>query len=92
MVPAPGQAAIAIQVRADECERFAVLDHMETSQAVEIERTILDRLDGGCQVALGVHVVGNNLFFFHEACGIKSLEIGEKSLAIIFEEVQSWLK
>jgi hypothetical protein len=41
---------------------------------------------------LGVHVVGNNLFFFHEACGIKSLEIGEKSLAIIFEEVQSWLK
>ena len=92
MVPAPGQAAIAIQVRADECERFSVLDHMETSKAVKIERSILDRLDGGCQVALGVHVVGNELFFFHEDCGIKSLKIGEKTLAVIFDEVLSWLK
>lgn len=92
MVPAPGQAAIAIQVRADECERFSVLDHMETSKAVKIERSILDRLDGGCQVALGVHVVGNELFFFHEDCGIKSLKIGEKTIAVIFDEVLSWLK
>ena len=91
MVPAPGQAAIAVQVRAEECKRFAVLDHMETSRAVEIERCILDRLDGGCQVALGVHVVGNNLYFFHEQCGIQKLEVGEKSLDIIYEEVSSWL-
>ena len=71
MVPAPGQAAIAIQVRKQEKEKFGVLDHLATSRAVRLERWILDRLGGGCQVALGVHVVNDDLFFFHESCGIK---------------------
>ena len=38
MVPAPGQAAIAIQVRSEECAQFSILDHKETSRAVKIER------------------------------------------------------
>ncbi len=91
MVPAPGQAAIAIQVRAVECNKFSVLDDRETSRAVKIERSILDRLDGGCQVALGVHVVGNNLFFYHEDCGIQSLKIEKKSLEDIHNEILLWL-
>ena len=65
MVPAPGQAAIAVQVRDNEKEKFIKLDDPETSRAVKIERGILARLGGGCQVALGVHVRGDELFFFH---------------------------
>ncbi len=92
MVPAPGQAAIAVQVRAKDIEKFSVLDHVETSRAVSTEREILDRLGGGCQVALGVHVSGNELYFFHEHCGIQMLDIENKSVDIIFNEISSWLK
>ncbi|MEJ6524607.1 MAG: hydroxymethylbilane synthase [Opitutales bacterium] len=92
MVPAPGQAAIAIQVRAEESEKFSVLDHKETSRAVRFERSILDRLGGGCQVALGVHVVGNNMYFFHEDCGIRMLEISDNPIDVVMDKVLSWLK
>ena len=64
MVPAPGQAAIAIQVRTEEKMKFSKLDHIETSHAVTLEREILDILGGGCQVALGVHVSNGFLYFF----------------------------
>ena len=91
MVPAPGQAAIAIQVRKQEKEKFGVLDHLATSRAVRLERGILDRLGGGCQVALGVHVVNDDLFFFHESCGIRNLKIADNSEEEVFKIISSWL-
>lgn len=91
MVPAPGQAAIAVQVRDNEEEKFIKLDDSETSRAVKIERGILARLGGGCQVALGVHVKGDDLFFFHEKCGIQDLKIFGLSDDEIFQKVLTWI-
>ena len=91
MVPAPGQAAIAVQVRDNEKEKFIKLDDSETSRAVKIERGILARLGGGCQVALGVHVKGDDLFFFHEKCGIQDLKIFGLSDDEIFHKVLTWI-
>jgi hydroxymethylbilane synthase len=91
MVPAPGQAAIAIQVRSEESEKFAILNHAETSRAVRIERSILEQFGGGCQVALGVHVSQNTLYFFHENCGIRILEIENDSIDIIMGKILSWV-
>ena len=91
MVPAPGQAAIAVQVRDNEKEKFIKLDDPETSRAVKIERGILARLGGGCQVALGVHVRGDELFFFHEKCGIQDLKIFGLSDDEIFQKVLTWI-
>ncbi len=91
MVPAPGQAAIAVQVRDNEKEKFIKLDDPETSRAVKIERGILARLGGGCQVALGVHVKGDDLFFFHEKCGIQDLKIFGLSDDEIFQKVLTWI-
>ena len=91
MVPAPGQAAIAVQVRDNEKEKFIKLDDSETSRAVKIERGILARLGGGCQVALGVHVKGDELFFFHEKCGIQDLKIFGLSDDEIFQKVLTWI-
>jgi hydroxymethylbilane synthase len=92
MVPSPGQAAIAIQVRSNELDKFSVLDHEETSRAVLLERAILDRLGGGCQVALGVHLAGNQLHFFHEDCGIRNLDIQNDTIEMIMDKILSWLK
>lgn len=91
MVPAPGQAAIAIQARSEETEKFSVLNHAETSKAVCIERSILEQFGGGCQVALGVHVNQNTLYFFHENCGIRILEIENDSIDILMGKVLSWV-
>ena len=68
LCPAPGQGALALETRApsyaalaepdhDEYVRRAVaaLDHAETRFAIEVERTVLEVLGGGCQIPIGVH-------------------------------------
>lgn len=54
--PAPGQGAVAVQIRGDD-ERAAnlvtTLDHPPTSIAVTAERAFLQRIEGGCQVPAG---------------------------------------
>jgi hydroxymethylbilane synthase len=68
LTPSPGQGALALETRAstyavfaeperDDCIRAAVaaLDHPPTRFAVEVERTALDALGGGCQLPIGIH-------------------------------------
>jgi hydroxymethylbilane synthase len=58
-LPAPGQGAIAIQVRSDDDRMRALclgLDHNPTSTATRAERAFLAGLDGGCQVPIGALV------------------------------------
>jgi hydroxymethylbilane synthase len=54
--PAPGQGAIAIEIRQDdEATRRAVapLDDPDTAAALEAERALVATLGGGCQLPLG---------------------------------------
>jgi hydroxymethylbilane synthase len=68
LCPAPGQGALALETRAASYAVFAepehdhyvrkavaALDHAETRFAIEVERTVLDALGGGCQIPIGVH-------------------------------------
>ncbi|MDO1529473.1 hydroxymethylbilane synthase [Fulvimonas sp. R45] len=55
-LPAPGQAAIAIEARADRpavLEHLAVLDDAETRLAVSAERAMNHALGGSCTVPVG---------------------------------------
>lgn len=55
-LPAVGQGALGVEVRADDSEMLALLkqiDHRETRAAVTAERTLLKQLEGGCQVPVG---------------------------------------
>lgn len=55
-VPAPAQGALAIQCRrTDEglCKLLKSLDHAATRQAVAAERSLLARVEGGCDLAFG---------------------------------------
>jgi hydroxymethylbilane synthase len=55
-LPAAGQGAIAVQIRADDEEMRTILeplDHAPTSIAVRAERAFLAALEGGCQVPIG---------------------------------------
>jgi hydroxymethylbilane synthase len=55
MVPAPGQGALAVQVRTDAEVREAAarIDHHPSHLAFEAERGVVDRLGGGCALPLG---------------------------------------
>jgi hydroxymethylbilane synthase len=60
LVPAVGQGALAIEVRADDRRLRRLLrplDHAPTQQAVRAERAVLAALGGGCQVPLGAHAI-----------------------------------
>ncbi len=57
-LPAPGQAAIAVQAREDDeavLAALAGLDDAETGTAVELERTLLQASGGGCRASLGAY-------------------------------------
>lgn len=75
MVPAAGQGAIALQCRSNEWDQWAILGDPETRKAVELERAILARLEGGCQVAIGVHYAGGKLFMFREDWGMLKYDL-----------------
>lgn len=54
--PAPGQGALAIQVRASDAEltaRLAEVDDVPTRVTVEVERALLAATGGGCRTPVG---------------------------------------
>lgn len=57
-VPAPAQGALAVQCRRADGElreALAALDDPATRTAVELERDVLARAEGGCDSAFGAH-------------------------------------
>ena len=57
LLPAVGQAALAVEVRADDAEArrlVGTLNHAATETAVRAERVFLKALQGGCRVPVGV--------------------------------------
>lgn len=57
-LPAVGQGALAIETRADNKElqeMLAFLHDRDTAYAAEAERSFLARVEGGCQVPVGVY-------------------------------------
>jgi hydroxymethylbilane synthase len=58
MLPAPGQGAIAIEVRSDDEETRKVVEKTscrETLLAVVAERSALEALGGGCDIPIGAY-------------------------------------
>jgi hydroxymethylbilane synthase len=54
---APGQGALAIEVRRGEEHLVSKLDHAETRAAVEAERHVLAMLEAGCSAPVGARAV-----------------------------------
>lgn len=74
MVPAPGQAAIAIQCREADLETYQGLFCEPTKLAVTFEREFLHRLGGGCQTPVGAHYDGSTFYIYHPAVGHTTYE------------------
>lgn len=76
-LPAAGQGAIAVQVRADDANMgriAAMLNDKPTEVATRAERAFLAALEGGCQVPIGSVAGGGELHgFIAEVSGARSI-------------------
>ncbi|MBI1840635.1 MAG: hydroxymethylbilane synthase [Verrucomicrobia bacterium] len=60
VIPCVGQAAVGIEIRADDNEVSGIcagLNHRETELCVRAERSFLSAMGGGCQAAVAAHGV-----------------------------------
>ena len=58
LLPAMGQGALGIETRLDDANTYdlvSTLNHKQTNYAVTAERSLVGRLDGGCQVPIGAY-------------------------------------
>lgn len=57
-IPAPAQGVLALQIREKDNELFdfmQAMNHIDIQSQIALERTVLNRLQGGCQLPLGAY-------------------------------------
>jgi hydroxymethylbilane synthase len=67
-VPAPGQGVIAYQCREEDMEIRKILStihHKSTSAITNVERKVLNLMDGGCHIPLGVYTEIDDNGYYH---------------------------
>ena len=60
LVPAPAQGVLALQTRSNDLlllELLNALNSVQVQRNIHIERRVLNRMQGGCQLPLGVHAI-----------------------------------
>jgi len=74
-VPAPAQGVLGLQIRNGDTELFDILQKMnfpEVQKRIELERKVLNLLDGGCQLPLGVYCDENHHLYVSFANGLEN--------------------
>jgi len=92
MVPAVGQAAIAVQARHGEGSKWLPVFDPETYRAVSLERAFQRALGAGCHTAVAVHVSADLLSFYHEHVGFRQGELAPEDFADPHASAARWLR
>lgn len=87
VVPAPGQAAIAVQCRTEDLSKYKDLFCNETKLAVTLEKAFLKRLGSGCQIPVGAYYNKNIFQIYHPKVGHRTFEITLMAIEQIEHEV-----
>ena len=75
VVPAPGQAAIAVQCRSEDLADYQELFCPQTKLAVTFEKAFLKRLGSGCQIPVGAYYKPGFFRVYHPEVGHQNFEI-----------------
>ena len=62
-IPAPAQELLGLQIREEDTELFELLQNLndtEVQVCINLERKVLNLLEGGCQLPLGVYCTKEN--------------------------------
>jgi len=71
-IPAPAQGVVAYQVREDDLDLRRVLKkihHPEVAECTNVERKVLNMMEGGCHMPLGVYCEKDEMGNFHAIAG-----------------------
>lgn len=100
-VPAPAQGVLAYQVRNDDMGMRKIIrqiSNMEVAYCTNVERKVLNMLDGGCQLPLGVYCEKDQRGNYHaygalqkEDAELKSCRVSQSTFAGMAEEVYKQL-
>jgi hydroxymethylbilane synthase len=91
MVPAVGQAAIALQTRTADALRIRAVLDQRTFRAVTLERAFQAALGGGCQTAFAAHVTADTLWFYHHEIGLRTLPLSDAEIDAPVETARALL-
>jgi hydroxymethylbilane synthase len=97
-VPAPAQGALAVECRADDLSVLRVaqtLDSAATRVLVSLERGLMARFQGGCQLALGAYAkpISHDLFELTAWYGGRVFQergLREKIIDLVFEQIAAY--
>ncbi|MGZ0655130.1 hydroxymethylbilane synthase [Coraliomargarita sp. W4R53] len=92
VVPAPGQAAIAVQCRSENLAKYENLFCAQTQLAVTFEKAFLQRLGSGCQIPVGAYYNAGLFRIYHPEVGHQNFKIELKSMDQIEPELDSIMK
>ena len=96
-IPAPGQGALAIECRSDDAQIVEMLQqhlhNIPVARCIEVERGLMARLDGGCQLALGAYARFHHddqveLLTFYQGQRLRFLESPDKIVDTAFAALQ----
>ena len=73
IVPAAGQAAIALQCRAEDATLYAQACSRSTTHEFAVERAFLEALGEGCHTSFAVNFSRGRLLIFREDVGFRTL-------------------
>ncbi len=85
-IPAPAQGALGLQIREEDSALFATLqkmNHPAIQHQIAIERKVLNLLQGGCQLPLGVFCPNDNTVYVSHT---EDWEIGSDWFKFDFED------
>ena len=88
-IPAPAQGVLALQIRESDTELFEILqqiNHPEVAQRIGVERKVLNLLEGGCQLPLGVYCETESKVYVSHA---KNWEDGADWMLYEFDELEN---
>jgi hydroxymethylbilane synthase len=97
-VPAPAQGVLALQIREEDNElwkEIQKLNHPQVEMQIAIERKVLNFMQGGCQLPLGVYCDLENVFVSyakHWTIGSKNFIFPFSGSANLAEEIVATLQ
>lgn len=65
-IPAPAQGVLGLQIREGDLELHEIvgkMNHPDVQQRIQLERKVLNLLEGGCQLPLGTYCTEENILF-----------------------------
>jgi hydroxymethylbilane synthase len=94
-VPAPAQGVLGLQIRQNDLqtqEIVAQLNHPEVAAQIAIERGVLQALQGGCQLPLGVYYGPDKIYAAHAAAAHIAAKFHQFDLGTSISEITASLQ